>query len=84
MFLSQFRQDGEFTLDTQTARLRTHYSGLYRVTSYLNSTEMIDLSQGLPSDLVSRAELAALPQGTFTDVDILPRLKAGDSYWLAC
>ena len=32
---------------------------------------MIDLSQGLPSDLVSRAELAALPQGTFTDGKIV-------------
>jgi hypothetical protein len=36
--------DDEFTLETQTARLRTHYSGLYRATSYLNSTEMVDLT----------------------------------------
>ena len=71
MLLSQFRQDGEFTLETQTARLRTHYSGLYRVTSYLNSTELIDLSPSLPSDFLSRAEPAALPQGTFTDGKIV-------------
>jgi len=59
MFLSLFRMDGEFTLETQTARLRTHYAGLYRVASYLNSTEMVDLSQSLPPDLLSRAEPAA-------------------------
>ena len=71
MFLSLFRMDGEFTLETQTARLRTHYAGLYRVASYLNSTEMIDLSQSLPPDLLSRAEPAALPQGTFSDGKIV-------------
>jgi len=82
-FLSQFRQDGEFTLETQTARLRTHYSGLYRVTSYLDSTEMIDLSQGLPSDLMSRAEPAPLPQGAFSDGKIVikgPEARTNDAW----
>ena len=39
MFLSQFRMDGEFILETQTARLRSDRSVLFRVTSYLNNTE---------------------------------------------
>jgi len=83
MFLSQFRQDGEFTLETQTARLRTHDAGLYRVESYLNSTEMVDLSQAVPLELLSGAQPASLPQGSFTDGQIVikgPEAEANDAW----
>lgn len=83
MFLSQFRQDGEFTLETQTARLRAHSTGLYRVTSYLNSTEIVDLSDTRRADLLAAGELSSLPQGLFSDGKIVvkgPEAETKDAW----
>ena len=79
MFLSQFRMDGEFILETQTARLRSDRSVLFRVTSYLNNTEIIDLSQSLPAELLLEGAPSVLPQGKFADGKITVKAPEPDT-----
>jgi len=79
MFLSQFRMDGEFILETQTARLRSDRSVLFRVTSYLNNTEIVDLSQSLPAELLLQGSPSVLPQGKFADGKITVKAPEADT-----
>lgn len=68
MVLSQFRYDGEFVVQTQTAYIRSDGPALMRITSYLNSTEVVDLGQTLPKELTTMT-VSAVPSiwrhGTF-------------------
>jgi hypothetical protein len=79
MFLSQFRMDGEFILETQTARLWSDRSVLFRVTSYLNNTEIADLSQSLPAELLLQGAPSVLPQGKFADGKITVKAPEPDT-----
>jgi hypothetical protein len=79
MFLSQFRMDGEFILETQTARLRSDRSVLFRVTSYLNTTEIVDLSQSLPAELLVQGSPSVLPPGKFADGKITVKAPEADT-----
>lgn len=63
--LSQFRQDGQFTLQTQTTSLRTDRPLLLRVTSYLNHTDVVNWNQGLPPELRPPLTAPALRPGSY-------------------
>jgi FecR protein len=51
IFLSQFRLDGVFAIETPTARLQAAGPALASVTSYLNKTEMANLDNQIPEEL---------------------------------
>jgi hypothetical protein len=51
IFLSQFRLDGVFAIETPTARLQAAGPALASVTSYLNKTEMANLDNQIPQEL---------------------------------
>jgi hypothetical protein len=63
--LSQFQNDGQLTLETQTGKMITDRPSLERLTASLDDTELVDLEREMPRELKLDTQTPGVAAATF-------------------